>query len=132
MALLALHIRVRTRQREVGAVMVKVCAVPTRGGMTYGAVRSELTVMLIVLFMAGITNGGRAFEDIVGMALLAFHFGMPALQLESGKVMVEGGFLPIGWVVAGLTVRAEGALVGILRSMTGIAILWRGRKIGQG
>ena len=96
MALLALYFRVRARQREVGAVVVKVGPVPARGGMTYGAVCSELTVMFIILFMAGITIGGRALEDIVDMALIAFHFGVPALQLESGKVMVEGGFLPIG------------------------------------
>lgn len=82
MALLALHVRVRARQREVGAVVVEGSAVPIRGGMAYSAVRAELTVMFIILFMAGITISGSALEHVIDVALIAFHFGMSALQLE--------------------------------------------------
>ena len=132
MTLLALHARMRARQREVGAAVVEGGAIPTRGGMAGRTVRAKLTVMLIILLMAGITIGGRTFEDIIDMALLAFHIRVLAFQLESGKVMVEGGLLPIGRGMAGAAVRAEGALVGILGGVAGIAILRCRGKISQG
>ena len=129
MALVTGYVCMSTGKREFA--VIKAGAVPARSVVTSRTVGSELTVMLIILFMAGITIGGRAFEDVIDVALLAFHFGVPALQFEGGKVMVKSGFLPIRWIVAGTAIRAKLSVMGIVSGVTGSAILGCSRKIGQ-
>lgn len=48
------------------------------------AVCAKFTVVLIFIFMAGVTVGRRALEDIVDVAFFASHLAMFAFKFESG------------------------------------------------
>ena len=93
-ALCASHTHMRARQREVGEVVIEVGILPTIRSVTAPAVRAKLTVVFIVLLMAGVTIGGRALENIVNMALLAFGLGVFAFKFENRKVVIEFRGLP--------------------------------------
>ena len=97
--------------------------------MASRTIGAKFSTMLIIFLMTRITICRRAFEYIVDMTLLALNTGMFTFQFESRKVVVKGGFFPIGWSVAGAAVRSKSALVGILRGVTGITILRGGCEI---
>ncbi len=82
MAVFAADLHVRPGQWEAGLGMVKSCAIPTLRGMAGSAIRAELALVFIVLLMTGEAVGGRAFENVVGMALFTWHAGMFAFQFE--------------------------------------------------
>ena len=84
----------RARQREVGEVVIKVGIFPIIRGVTATAVRAELTVVFIVLLMAGVTIGGRTCEDIILMTTFAGDSRVPAFEFESRKVVIELRGLP--------------------------------------
>src|SRR5512143_1185761 len=54
MAFLTSHSRVNAGQREFAAAVIESSILPIGGGMAGRAIRAELPVVLIVLFMAGI------------------------------------------------------------------------------
>jgi len=64
---LALCSRVPTRKRETGTVMVKIHVRPFGGFMACAAIRSKLTVMVILVGMAGITIRRRALINSIGV-----------------------------------------------------------------
>ena len=72
------------RQREVGAAVVKGCVVPVTRVMAGCTICAELTVVLVILLMAGITISRRTLEHIIHMTAFAAHFPVPTLQLEGG------------------------------------------------
>lgn len=90
-ALLAIDLLVRARQREVAARVVEGRSLPIRRGVACGAVRAELSAMLIVLCVAGIAIRRSALIDIVLMAIFAIRLGVFPLQFERGQVVVELG-----------------------------------------
>jgi hypothetical protein len=82
MALLTSYSRVAAGQREVTAVMVEIDVLPIRRVMTGSTVRTILTIMLIILLMAGITIHGRAFVLSVDVTRLAGDLRMRSFQFE--------------------------------------------------
>ena len=61
MAILTGHIQMFARQREVGAAVIKFRSIPFGWIMTGGAIRAELSVVLILVLVAGVTilGGGK-------------------------------------------------------------------------
>jgi len=66
-----------------------------------------------------------ALEDVIHMALGAFHIGVRTGQLEGSFRVIKTGFFPVIGCVATGAIRAEFALVGVIFSMTGGTSLWR-------
>lgn len=87
-------IDVRSGQREGRQVVIEGGRLPTRGGVTGRAVRPELTAVMVVGRVAGITGCGRAFELHVLMTTGAGNGRVLAGQLEDGAVMVKRAGFP--------------------------------------
>lgn len=107
MAIFAQNINVRSGQWEVTEVVIKGGILPIERSMAGSAVRTEATIMLVILLMAGIAISGRTLEYVVLMAFLAVHTGMFPLQFEGRQVMVKRCFLPRVSRMAGITNRAK-------------------------
>jgi len=97
---------------------------PARGGMTATtAGGTKLSVVRIILLMAGITASGSILEEIVNMATCARHIDMFACQFERCEIMVIGGRSPAGGGMTGTTVfGTKLPVVRITLLMAGITI----------
>jgi hypothetical protein len=102
--------------------VIEIGRQPAGGGVTGGAVLTELAFVFIILLMAGIAIGWCALEDVVDMAILASHVDMLTIQLEGRQIVVEGGREPAVGGMARATIRTVTANVIIILLMTGIAI----------
>jgi hypothetical protein len=69
---------VRPGQGKRRSIMIKVGGYPTGSLMAGFTVRSQLTVMRVILRVAGTAGHGGALEDIIKMALFACHTDMLA------------------------------------------------------
>ena len=116
-ALGAGNIYVRTCQLEGSQVVIECSILPISCIMASTAIRTELTVMMIVLFMAGITILWCALEYAVHMTLRALHVDMCAGQFESGQVVIERSWLPRVRIVARTAACAKLTIVRILLFM---------------
>ena len=105
--------------------MIKVRRLPTIGGMTTAAVRAQLTIVCIVLFMAGITIFWRALKDSIDVAFLASHSQMFSYQRESRFGMININLIPAIRCVAGSTISPKLAGMFIIFLMTRETIRWR-------
>jgi hypothetical protein len=76
-------------QFEGGGIMVESSRKPAIGCVTSRAAGAELAVVRIVLRMAGITSGGGALENTVGVATGTGHLDMLAGQFKRGRIVVE-------------------------------------------
>jgi hypothetical protein len=81
----ALHGGVRARQRELRRVVIKRCSRPHGNGVAHLTIRRETSRDVIrvrrpvvVSLMAGVAGGGRRRVVVVGVALRARHFCVPA------------------------------------------------------
>lgn len=99
--------------------------------MTGSAVRTILSIMLVILLVAGIAIGGRAFVLLVDMTGLASHLRMSALQPEGRKVVIECCRLPAVGGVTLTAISAKAALVSVVIEVTGIAVLEGHREITE-
>ena len=91
--------------------------------MAGGTIRAILTVMLVILLVAGDTIHGRALELVVHMTGLASYICVFAFQFKGGQVVVEPGRRP---AIGGMTLAAiqpEATLMRFIVMMTGVAIL---------
>ena len=113
----------RPGQGEVAEAMVEVRVMPIRRVMAGGTIRAILTVMLIILLVAGDTIHGRALELVVHMTGLTSYICVFAFQFKGGQVVVEPGRGPAIRRVALAAIQPEAALVRLIVMMTGIAIL---------
>jgi hypothetical protein len=95
---------------------------PGRGGVTSTATCTELTVMSVVLFMAGIAIAGCALIETVGMATRTGCCGVRAGQFKSGLIVVVGSWFPGGSGMAGPAVSTELTVVSVIFLVAGIAI----------
>ena len=121
----------RAGEREVGEVMVKVRLVPIGGVMTRSTICAILTVMFIILLVAGIAVQRRALVLTVHMAGFASHFRVFALQLERSQVVIELCGRPSLRGVTLAAIQPKAAVMRLIVMVTGIAILWRRREIRQ-
>jgi hypothetical protein len=122
MAGFTLNIAMLPGQRKASVGMVERHIGPFRGLMTGGTVGAKLTVVMVILGMAGETARRRAFVGIVHMAGSAGHFGMGTNQLEARGRMIEMDIAPFCGHVAGSTICAELTIVAIIFRMTGETI----------
>jgi len=107
----------RLRMRET-----KLCRRPARRVMAFcaGHSRKQALVERRVL-MTRRTFHRRTLEYIIDVALFTGHCGMRAIQLEGGKVMVKGGWLPAFGGMAGAAILAKRAIMVIVFLMAGKA-----------
>lgn len=68
MTTLTFHAGMTTRQREVRAVVIEIHIVPLEGVVACAAVRAKLTVVHIIVLMAGVAVGGSSLKHVVDMA----------------------------------------------------------------
>jgi hypothetical protein len=99
--------------------------------VTDSTVSAQGTFVGIIGSMAGKTIHGCAFEDPVCMALLTVYFGMRSCEREGSQCVVDGGILPATGIVARATILPKRSFVGVVRRVTGIAILWSGLQVGE-
>ena len=123
MALLAGDGGVRPGQREGGLAVIVGNLAPLGRLVTLSAVRSQLSLMVVLRRVAGVTILGRTFIDAVDMALLAGDSRMRPGQWEGGTAVIVEYIHPLGRLMALSTVRPELSLVIILCRVAGITIL---------
>jgi hypothetical protein len=76
-------------QRERCSGMIKAHRLPITGRMAFRAVRAQLPVVSIILFVARKAIHGRAFVHAIDMAICTWHIYMSTNQLEGGTVVIE-------------------------------------------
>lgn len=91
--------------------------------------RAKTAIMLIVLLVTRVTVAGRTLETGILMALGTFYFAVLPFQLESRKIVIKGGIIPIGRSMAGFTLRPKLAIVLIVLFMARIAIAGRAKVL---
>lgn len=94
MAVRASHIGVRPGQWKAREIVIKRRTLPARCIMAGGAIGPELSAMLIIRTMAGVTVFGRAFIYTILMAARTSRADMRAGQREARKVVIERRALP--------------------------------------
>ncbi len=104
MATLTGNIYVFSSQREVTAVMVKVCIIPITWSMTGRAACAKSPIVLIIVLVTGKTISGSAFVKVILMTIFAGHLLVFAFQFKGGEVVIKF-IIP---VMAGKTVGAKG------------------------
>lgn len=115
----ALHINMRTIQRESGKTVVESGIFPISRVVAGFASRSVLPVMLILVLMARVAIFWGALVA-AGMTLLTFHVKMLAFQREITQAVIKFCWLPgFGGTVADATLRAKLTLMRIIFKMTG-------------
>lgn len=122
MTCLTLNIRVFPGQWEGSIVMIERDIRPFGGFMTGTTACSKLSVVSILGSVTRVTILGRALEDTIAMTGLTGNIGMRSHQREGSLAMIEGYILPTGCVVAGRTHGSKLTIMGVLGSVTGIAI----------
>lgn len=117
MAALAGHGSVLTVQIEGELGMIDFRISPTVRRVTARAVRPKLTIMMIVLQVAGNTVLRGAFEDTIDVAAFTTHIRVFAVEMEGKLGMVYPRIFPaIGGVTCG-AIRAELAVVMVILRM---------------
>jgi hypothetical protein len=118
MTLLTGQPRVLARQWKGTQVVIEIGILPIRGVMTSGAIRAKLTIMFIILLVAGVAIHRGAFELSIHMAGLTINFCVFAFQFECREIVIELCGCP---AFCGMTFRAvqtESALVRLILEMT--------------
>lgn len=135
MACGALDFAVRAAQRELGRlIMVEQAVLPVGGVMTVAAGLAVAALVAVICAMA-IDAGlaGVAKMRWVRMATGARCLGMTTDQRKLGLAMVEARRAgPAQAVVAGRTIDAQGATMGIVLAVASSAILWRRAVVALG
>lgn len=131
-ALLAIDLLMRARQRKITARVIEGRVLPIGGRVAGGAVRAKFSVVFIVLRVAGIAIRGRPLIDIVFVAILAVGLGVFALQLEGRQVVIESGGRPAIGRVTRRAVRAEAPRVRVVHKMAGRTVLRRRLQVCDG
>lgn len=81
-ALFAVNLLMRARQREVGFIVIEANAIPGGRRVAGGTVRAKLARVFVILLVAGKAVRRCAFEDAVLMTLFAFNIGMFAFKFK--------------------------------------------------
>lgn len=86
-------------------------------GLTLG---TKAALVFVVFLMARIALCRRILELLISMALRTFHFDMLTEQFEMSLVVIEPGSLPVFFLMALDTVRAQSTFVFIIFLVAGI------------
>ncbi len=90
MTVLTDHVCVRALEREIGLhIVIEHPKLPCHGVVTRVALLMKVTVVRIVVAMAGITGGLDIGKRLRFVTVFAFVVGMFAEQRERGQIMVE-------------------------------------------
>lgn len=87
------------------------------------ALGAILSIMFIILNMAGIAIFWRTFEGVIHMAFFAGNLRMFAFEFESREVVIKGCIFPNSRIVAVLALCAILSIMLIILRMAGITIL---------
>lgn len=120
-----------TRQREVAPVMIEGGILPIGRRMAGGAIGAVPAIVLIILFMTGVTISGCALINTIPMTGFAFCFGMLALQFKGCEIVVEFGGCPGTGGMTGGTIRPKTSIMRFIGTVAGVAILRRSLEIGK-
>jgi hypothetical protein len=82
--------------------------------------------------MAGIAVDGCTCENMICMTILASHIDVLPCQFKSRQVVIEFGWAPTVFRMAGSTIASKTAIVWVLRLVAGVAVLRGCLKIYQG
>ncbi len=115
--------RMRPGQREGRAAVIVEHLQPFGRLMALSAVRPELSLVIILRCMAGITIPGCALEHSILMARKTSDRGMRAAQGECGLAMIVEHIQPLGRLMALSAIRPVFSLVIINLRMAGVTIL---------
>lgn len=94
MAAFAIHIRMFSVERERKLGMIDTRVRPAVWRVAGSAIGPELTVMVIILQVAGNTILRSSLEDAVDMTAFAIHVGMLAVEVEGKPGVVNRGGFP--------------------------------------
>ena len=117
---------VRSIQLEFRAsIVIEIPCLPGTGVMARSAIlsQSQLVYLVIVLLVAAKAVSRRIPVQLCLVAFLAVHLDVHPEQREARAAMVEFGFFPVFFGMAGFAEFPEFFLVHILFHMAGIAIL---------
>jgi hypothetical protein len=128
MAFCAAQAGMGTRQGELRPGMVECSREPGSGGVAGAAIRTKLTIMRIILSVAGITIGGQVGEDSIEVTLGTGNLRVGTSQRELCLRMIEGSRKPGSSGVAHPAVRSELIFVSIILGVTRITV---GRQTGK-
>lgn len=99
---------------------------PGGGGMALRAgLAGEHARVIGRLAVTGGAFGGRAFEDPVLVAALAFYGDVRAGEREAAQVVVEGGVFPVGGGVADFAGHSKLSIMCIVFFVAGVTCGWR-------
>jgi hypothetical protein len=118
----ALHRNMRPGQREGELIVVNRDMLPVTGIVAGAAVLCELTVVFVILLVAGRAIQGCANEDAIEVAFVAGHRHVFANQLEGELTVIGVDFVPGVGIMAGAAVLHELPVVFIVFLMAGRAI----------
>lgn len=83
--------------------MVEIGRPPGRGRMAGGTIASILSIMLIIVPMAGVAVCSRSPINIINMAICTRHLTVLAGQREGSQVVIESSRRPTRGGMAGGT-----------------------------
>ena len=118
----ASHRGVFSGQFEGGQVVVEGGWFPGGGCVAGSAACTVPTSMGVAILMTGIAVVWSALVEAVDMATRASHRGVFTGQFEGGQVVIEGGWFPTVYGMAGTTSRAKVAVVIVVLLVAGIAV----------
>jgi hypothetical protein len=131
MAFLTIQIRVGAAEREFALIVIEAYMIPAGGVMTGRTILPKLSVVFIVLLVAGIAVCRCPFELPVCMARFTGDVHVPALQFEGSEIMVKLCRGPAIGCMTRTTIQTKPSLVRIDLLVTGMAILQCNRKVSE-
>lgn len=119
----------RSGQLKCCQRMIKCSSLPTFGGVALSTVLTKLTVMGVILIVAGNTFVRRTLENASCMARLASHVNMRAIQLKSCQRMVKGRLFPPHGRMALSAILPKAPFMRVVWGVAGRASLRRGLEV---
>ena len=102
--------------------MIESGGTPTIGVVTGSALCAKTAGMCVIINMAGRTIHGRAFENIILMAVCAGGCRVFAIEFEGKLGVVYMGWFPAIGCMAAFTLSAKSAAMRVVINMTGGAV----------
>ena len=111
--------------------MIHLCQFPALGSVTGNAIRSKLTLVMIILCVTREAILRRAFEDAVLMATLTGNRGMFPVQMERELRVIHCCRFPSSRQMTGCAVGSKLTVVMVIFLVTGDTRLRSGFQVSQ-